>query len=97
VVQASNNEAATPVRPPQAEVPAVEEESLDSGPAAEGLPAPVGESEVEPTAAAESTEDKVLEDAVLKDVVLEDKAEEVVSRTAWRTFTNAPPRLAVQP
>jgi len=101
VVQASNNEAATPVRPPRAEVPAVEEESFKSNPV-EGLPAPAADSEVEPTAATESAEDNVLEDTVLEenvleDNVLEDKPEEVVSRTSWRTFTNDPPRLAVQP
>jgi hypothetical protein len=32
-----------------------------------------------------------------EDSVLEDQAEEVVSRTPWRTFTTDPPRLAVQP
>ena len=98
VVQASNNEAATPVRPPRAEVPAREEESLEPDPA-EGLPAPAADSEVKPTAATESAEDNVLHDTVLDDeeTVLADKAEEVVSRTPWRTFTTDPPRLAVQP
>ena len=96
VVQASNNEAAAPVRPPRAEVPAVEEESLEPNPA-EGLPAPAADSEVEPTAATESADDTVLDETVLEDDVLEDKAEEAVSRTPWRTFTTDPPRLAVQP
>lgn len=90
VVQASNNEDAAPVRPPRAEVPAVDEESLQPNPA-EGLPAPAADSDVEPTAATESADDDVLEDEA------EDEAEEMVSRTPWRTFTADPPRLAVQP
>lgn len=43
VVQASNNEAATPARPPRAEVPEADEESLGPDPAAEDLPAPAAE------------------------------------------------------
>jgi hypothetical protein len=93
VVQASNNEAATPVRPPRAEVPAVDEESLQPNPA-EGLPAPAADSEVEPTAATESVEDN---EPKAEDSAIEDQAEGVVSRTPWRTFTTDPPRLAVQP
>jgi len=113
VVQASNNEAATPVRPPRAEVPGVEEESL-----------PPAASEMEPTAAmrpavAPAREDAVLEntvgerdnvaetvlevetvvegEAVVEDGAREDRVEAAVSSTAWRTFTTTPPRLAVQP
>jgi hypothetical protein len=51
VVQASNNEAATPVRPPQTEVPGVDEESLPPDPAAEGQAVPPAASEMEPSAA----------------------------------------------
>jgi len=40
VVQASNNEAVTPVPPPKAEVPGPREESLEPDPAAEDMPAP---------------------------------------------------------
>ena len=40
VVQASNNEAATPAAPPRAEVPGVDEESLESDVAPADLPAP---------------------------------------------------------
>jgi hypothetical protein len=94
VVQASNNEAATPVRPPRAEVPAADEESLEPDPATESLPAPDAVSEVEPTAATESAEEEVAED---EDTVREDRAQEVVSGTPWRTFTTTPPRFAAQP
>ena len=51
VVQASNNEAATPARPPRAEVPGVEEESLPPDPAAEGRAVPSAASKIEPSAA----------------------------------------------
>ena len=108
VVQASNNEAATPVRPPRAEVPGVGEESLEPDPAAEGLPAPAAASELKPTAAMEPAEDVDREDVDREDLDREDvdrenveleddTAEEVVNRTPWRTFTSDPPRLAVQP
>lgn len=40
VVQAANNEAATPVRPPRAEIPGAEEESFAPDGAAENLPGP---------------------------------------------------------
>ena len=43
VVQASNNEAATPARPPRAEVPGAEEESLVPDAGAEDLPVPAAE------------------------------------------------------
>jgi hypothetical protein len=118
VVQASNNEAATPVRPPRAEVPGVEEESLPPDPAAEGQAVPPAASELEPTAAtrpavAPAREDAVPENNVAEretvgenggeggtvgdDGAREDGFEAVVSPTAWRTFTTAPPRFAVQP
>ena len=79
VVQASNNEAATPARPPLAEVPGAEEESLVPDAAAADLPAPAA---VDPEASDRSSR--------------ADESDKVVSLTAWRTFTAAPPRLAVQ-
>ena len=79
VVQASNNEAATPARPPLAEVPGAEEESLVPDAAAADLPAPAA---VDPEASDRSSP--------------ADESDKVVSLTAWRTFTAAPPRLAVQ-
>jgi hypothetical protein len=113
VVQASSNEAATPVRPPRTEVPGVDEESLPPDPAAEGQVVPPAASEMEPTAATRSAvaparEDPVPEETVgergtVGDVVgdndaREDGVEAVVSPTAWRTFTTTtPPRLALQP
>ena len=118
VVQASNNEAATPARPPRAEVPGVEEESLPPDPAAEGQAVPPAASEMEPSAATRpavvpAREEPVLEttiggrgivgetvgdgEPVGEDNAREDVVEAVVSPTAWRTFTTAPPRLAVQP
>jgi hypothetical protein len=118
VVQASNNEAATPVRPPQTEVPGVDEESLAPDPAAEGQAVPPAGSEIEPTAATRRAVAPALEDAVPENTVAEretvgenvgegevvgedgareDGVEAAVSPTAWRTFTTAPPRLAVQP
>jgi len=93
VIQASDNEAATPVRPPRAEVPGAEEESIEPDAAtAEDLPVPAAVSEVEPSAATQPAEEVVREE-----VVREDGVEEVVSRTAWRTFTAAPPRVAALP
>ena len=77
VVQASNNEAATPARPPLAEVPGAEEESLVPDAAAADLPAPAA---VDPEASDRSSR--------------ADESDKVVSLTAWRTFTAAPPRLA---
>jgi hypothetical protein len=112
VVQASNNEAATPVRPPRTEVPGVDEESLLPDPAAEGQAVPPAASKMEPTAATRSAaaparedpmpEETVGERGTVGDVVGDDDAREdgveaVVSPTAWRTFTTTPPRLALQP
>ena len=98
VIQASDNEAATPVRPPRAEVPGAEEESIEPDTATgEELPVPDAVSEVEPSAATQPAEDVVREDVVREDVVREDGVEEVVSSTAWRTFTAAPPRVASLP
>ena len=106
VVQASNNEAATPVRPPRAEVPGVGEESLEPDPAAEGLPAPAAASEVKPTAAKEPAEATKLAEDVEPVAATEpaaapegedDSAEEMVNRSPWRTFTSDPPRFAAQP
>ena len=79
VAQASNNEAATPARPPLAEVPGAEEESLVPDAAAADLPAPAA---VDPEASDRSSP--------------AEESDEVVSLTAWRTFTATPPRLAVQ-
>ncbi len=131
VVQASNNDAATPARPPRAEVPGAEEESLESDAATADLPAPAASDlpdepentrpEPQPPAPADPQSFLVpvrpdegtasLDDASgdtsgaelatpmpsAEDTVQEDSAAEEVSRTAWRTFTNTPPRLAVQP
>jgi hypothetical protein len=118
VVQASNNEAATPVRPPRAEVPGVEEESLPPDPAVEGQAVPSAASKMEPSAATRTAVAPAREDAVPENNIAEREAvgeavgevgaggedgtreggvEAMVSPTAWRTFTNAPPRLAVQP
>jgi hypothetical protein len=112
VVQASNNEAATPVRPPRAEVPGVEEESLPPDPATEGQAVPLAASETKPTAATRPAVAPAREDAVPENTIgdrgtvgetagddsaREDEVEAVVSPTAWRSFTTAPPRFAVQP
>jgi len=94
VVQASNNEAATPVRPPRAEVPGAGEESLEPAPTAERLPAPAAASEVKPTAATEPAEDVVPAAAPVGE---DDSAEEMVNRSPWRTFTSDPPRFVAQP
>jgi len=108
VVQASNNEAATPARPPRAEVPGVKEESLTPDAAAEDLPVPAAgdpqssdrSSPAEEAAAVDDTRDGESESeasAALKPVEASgEESDEVVSQTAWRTFTTAPPRLAGQ-
>jgi len=108
VVPASNNEAATPARPPRAEVPGAEEESLAPDAAAEDLPVPAA---VDPQSSDRSSP---FDDAAAVDDTRDDEAEsearsapkpmeasgeesdKMVSQTAWRTFTAAPPRLAVQ-
>ena len=88
VIQASDNEAAAPVQPPRAEVPGAEEESIEPDTAtAEDLPVPAAAAEVEPSAATQPAQE----------VVREDGGEPVVSRTAWRTFTAVPPRVAALP
>ncbi len=108
VVQASNNEAATPARPPLAEVPGVEEESLVPDAAAADLPAPAAvdpeasdrSSPADEAAAVDDTrvdESESEASSALKPVEASgEESDEVVSLTAWRTFTAAPPRLAVQ-
>jgi hypothetical protein len=100
VVQASNNEAATPVRPPRAEVPGAGEESLEPDPAAESLPAPAAASKVKPTAVtkpAEDVEPVAATAPAAAPVGEDDSAEEMVNRSPWRTFTSDPPRFAAQP
>jgi hypothetical protein len=108
VVQASNNEAATPARPPRAEVPGAEEESLTPDAAAEDLPVPAAvdpqssdrSSPADEAAAVDDTRDEESESeasAALKPVEASgEESDKVVSQTAWRTFTATPPRLAVQ-
>jgi len=108
VVQASNNEAATPARPPRAEVPGVQEESLAPDAAAEDLPVPAAvdpqssdrSSLFDDAAAVDDTRDEESgseASSALKPVEASgDEPDKVVSQTAWRTFTTAPPRLAVQ-
>jgi hypothetical protein len=71
VVQASNNDAATPVRPPQTEVPGVDEESLPPDPAAEGQAVLSAASEVEPTAATRPAVAPAREEAVPENNVAE--------------------------
>lgn len=108
VVQASNNEAATPARPPRAEVPGADEESLQPDAAAEDMPVPAA---VEPqssdrsspadeaTAVDDTRADESESEASSAPQPVEasgDEPDKVVSHTAWRTFTTAPPRLAVQ-
>jgi len=66
VVQASNNEAVTPARPPRAEVPGAGEESLEPDAAAADLPAPPAAT---PPAALLKT--PVLESPVLESPVVE--------------------------
>jgi hypothetical protein len=127
-VQASNNEAATPARPPRAEVPGAEEESLEPDAAAEDLPVPAAErlpdepknpgpagkqpAAIDPQSfnrSSPSDEATAVDDTRADESESEasaapqpeeessDEPDKVVSRTAWRTFTAAPPRLAVQP
>ena len=86
VVQASNNEAATPARPPRAEVPGVKEESQEPEAAAEDLPPPAVEELPEEAQATEEPEP----------AATSEQREPAERPTAWRTFTVAPPRLAVQ-
>ena len=69
VVQASNNEAATPVRPPQNEVPGVDEESLPPDPAAESQAVPPAASEIEPSAATRPAVAPARDDTVLETIV----------------------------
>lgn len=129
-VQASNNEAATPARPPRAEVPGADEESLEpDAPPAEDLPAPAAEdlpidadksepaqktpAAGDPPSSARPAADEEAaamatdpEDAAAVEpsrasqsaleATQEGSGDGVVSPTAWRTFTTAPPRLAVQ-
>jgi len=139
VVPASNDDAATPVRPPRAEVPGTDEESLDPGAAAadadpgadtgaDELPAPAADGLSEepqdtkpaaklppagdPRPSAQPMPD--VEAAGLNDARSDEPESEaaatarpgggmgeerdaVASRTAWRTFTAAPPRLAARP
>jgi len=84
VVQASNDEAVTPVPPPKAEVPGPREESLEPDPAAEAMPAPAAVS-------MEIEHDH-------QDQVEPDHVEEVASNTAWRSFTATERRKqSVQP
>lgn len=110
VVQASNNEAATPARPPRAEVPGAAEESLEADAAAEDLPAPPASDaapvDAAPADAAQREPAAVppAEDAARVDAAAIDEreqGEETVpltgGSTAWRTFTASPPRLARQP
>jgi len=94
VVQASNNEAVTPVPPPKAEVPGAREESLEPDPVAEDMPAPAAVSmEIE-----EDHQDHVEQDHVDQDNVDHDNVEEVASDTAWRSFTATERRKqSVQP
>ena len=71
VVQASNNEAVTPARPPRAEVPGAGEESLEPDAAAADLPAPPAAA---PPAALLKTpvrESPVLESPVVESPVVE--------------------------
>ena len=69
MVQASNNEAATPVRPPQNEVPGVDEESLPPDPAAESQAVPPAASEIEPSAATRPAVAPARDDTVLETIV----------------------------
>jgi hypothetical protein len=131
VVQASNDEAATPVRPPRAEVPGVAEESFEPDAAAEDLPAPAAEdrpsepeqsepaepaakappavdpqsalrpaSDAEAAAVDDPRGDEPEGEAASTEQAGEpsrERQDEVVSRTAWRTFTATPPRLTAWP
>ena len=103
VVQASSDEAATPVRPPRAEVPGAQEESLEPEPPAEDLPEPAaakhasGEAaDGEPAAVAQPAVEASAEDNAPDDAADQDEAgrEGLVGQTAWRTFTAAPPGIA---
>ena len=93
VVQASNNDAATPARPPRAEVPGAEEESLEPDSAAEDLSNPAADAKDK----AKDDTDADAEDLPVPAAAASGAREDVVSRTAWRTFTATPPRLAAQP
>ena len=98
VVQASNDEAATPVRPPRAEVPEVEEESLEPDAAAEDLPAPEEQApgdapDGDPAAATQPAAEAAAEEIAAHQ---QEAGDEAVGRTAWRTFTATPPRIAAQ-
>jgi len=98
VVQASNNEAATPARPPRAEVPDVQEESLE--PDVATAPPAGDDSLAEPPADDAAAVPPVDASGVVPADASGEEAEEpqeVASQTAWRTFTTAPPRLAARP
>ncbi len=71
VVQASNNDAATPVRPPRAEVPGVEEESLPPDPAAKVQAVPSAASQTKPSAATRPAVAPAREDSVQENNVAE--------------------------
>ena len=129
VVQASNNEAATPARPPRAEVPRAQEESIEPDAPAEaaagddestGADAPMGAdtptgadkpAAVDDPAGADkpaAVDEPVGADAAAGEAASAvdsvdasgedcEEPDQVVSNTAWRTFTAAPPRLAARP
>jgi hypothetical protein len=99
VVQASNNEAVTPARPPRAEVPGAGEESLGPDAAAADLPTPPAATPpaaflktpalespalVSPTLESPIVESSVVESSSFRSLAIEDDA---VSTTAWRNFT----------
>jgi hypothetical protein len=109
VVQTSNDEAATPARPPKAEVPGAKEESLEpdaEDAEAEDLPAPAaGAPAAVPASPAEGArgEGSADEDPVEKGAALDREAPEDTpplssNSTPWRSFTaDDRLRLAAQP
>jgi len=97
VVQASNNEAVTPARPPRAEVPGAGEESLEPDAAAADLPAPPAATPpaaLLKTPALESlvVESPVVESPSFRSLASADDAMSTMSTmstTAWRHFTTS--------
>jgi len=97
VVQASNNEAVTPARPPRAEVPGAGEESLEPDAAAADLPAPPAATPPAaflktPALESPALESPALESPALESLAIADDAMNTMSpmsTTAWRNFTTS--------
>jgi len=89
VVQASNNEAVTPARPPRAEVPGAGEESLEPDAAAADLPAPPAATPPAALLKTPALESPVAESPSFRSLAIPDDAMSKMSTTAWRHFTTS--------